>query len=400
MANGDLRLRAPVLSRDLTAIADLCGKVFSHNWGYYEFSRYCRDTYLDPACYDAAVSRVGEIDGRMVTHFGLWREELRTGAGTLRVAGVGAVATDAHYRRQGNMAATARAAMEAVAAADYDAALLFGIDRFYEKFGFGPAWPRTEWQIATGELPEQPAPAGLKQVDPAESAADARRVNRTLAGLAGTAVRPTFRRYRFGAVERWRWGPEARPRGHVVVAEQKGRLCLHDQGGPAGETLAAIGHLARTKGRDRIWLPCLHVRSALAARLRATTAQLSLRFAASGGAMLMLVSVERVARRLAREWEERLAPSPFAGWSGRLQLSDGRNAALLAIANGQITVEPAGPRAAHALEGPGLGRAVFGAVTVPELIATRQLRGRGDGARLAEVLFPPRDPCLPEWDEF
>lgn len=405
MTSPILRLRAPEMPRDLAAIADLCGKTFSRDWGYYEFSGYCRETYFDPECYDAAVSRVGEIDGELVTHCGIWREELRTGTGSLRVAGVGAVATAAHYRRQGHMAATAHAAMAAVAAADYDAALLFGIDRFYERFGFGPAWPRTDWQIETGELPQWAAPAGLALGDPAESPADARRVNRTLAGLAGTAVRPTFRRYRFGPVERWRWGPPARPRGHVVTVVRSGALWVHDQAGPPAEVLAAIAHLARAKEQARIRLHGLHVRSALAARLRATTAELTLGYAASGGAMLALVSVERVAQRLAGEWEGRLADSALAGWSGRLRLTDGRTAAWLAIDAGRIAVEAAegrrsSRRGANAIEGPALGRAVFGALPVAELVATGQLRCRGDGWRLAEVLFPPRDPALPEWDEF
>jgi predicted N-acetyltransferase YhbS len=128
---------APDRRKHADAVIDLMGKALPQGRGYYWMRDACRDVYLLRAHYDWRPSRIGLISNRVVTHFGIWDYQMRVGSARVRVGGVGGVATDADYRKRGLMDRTARASMEAMRAQGYDVSLLFGIDDFYHRFGYG-----------------------------------------------------------------------------------------------------------------------------------------------------------------------------------------------------------------------------------------------------------------------
>ena len=101
-----LELIAPDKRKHLEPILELTGKCFGH---YYEWIRYGRLGYIGSTHYDWDASRIGLIDGRVVTHWGVWGYTMRIGRARVRVGGIGAVATDGEFRKFGLMARTARA---------------------------------------------------------------------------------------------------------------------------------------------------------------------------------------------------------------------------------------------------------------------------------------------------
>ena len=58
---------------------DLVSKTFSQG-GYFDFMRYCRKGYIDHSNYSYAASRIGLMDGRIVTHWGVWDHRMRIGS--------------------------------------------------------------------------------------------------------------------------------------------------------------------------------------------------------------------------------------------------------------------------------------------------------------------------------
>ena len=92
-----LLIRAPDPKKDRDAIVDLTAKIFER---YFWWQDHCRNGYLDDSFYDWKASRVGFVGDRMVSHYGIWGYDCRIGSATIRMAGIGAVATHGEYRKQ------------------------------------------------------------------------------------------------------------------------------------------------------------------------------------------------------------------------------------------------------------------------------------------------------------
>jgi hypothetical protein len=93
---GELHITAPNETQDLSNLIDLLCKTYSAGPGYWTGERKCRDGYILRSNYDWNASRVGKLGDLMVTHFGVWKFQIRVGRARLCVAGVGAVATHEH----------------------------------------------------------------------------------------------------------------------------------------------------------------------------------------------------------------------------------------------------------------------------------------------------------------
>jgi predicted acetyltransferase len=119
-------------------LIDLIAKSFG---SYFRMRDNCRKGYVLDSHYDWQASRIGLIDGRIVTHYGVWGYDMRIGAACVRVGGIGGVATHAGFRKRGLMAKTVAATIEAMSQVGYDMTVLFGIPDLYHRFGYVRAWP-------------------------------------------------------------------------------------------------------------------------------------------------------------------------------------------------------------------------------------------------------------------
>ena len=141
---------------------DLGSKVFSSN-GYFDFLKYCRQTYFGSASYDWSASRVAVEDGRLISHVGIWEYRMRVGKARLRTGGIGLVLTRPDHRKGGLASRVMRAVMASMAHSGYHLSTLFGIRNFYHRFGFAQGWPETRCYIKPEDLPKfkELAKAGL-----------------------------------------------------------------------------------------------------------------------------------------------------------------------------------------------------------------------------------------------
>ena len=135
MKNDRLEVIAPDRKRHAEELYDLLWKAFPYE-EYYGFLDRCRWGYIGGSHYDWNSSRIGILNGRIVTHWGVWDFRMRIGVARVRVGGIGVVATDARHRKRGLMNRTADNALGAMRSAGYDMSLLFGIDEFYHRFGY------------------------------------------------------------------------------------------------------------------------------------------------------------------------------------------------------------------------------------------------------------------------
>lgn len=427
-----LEIIAPDPHRHAEEMTDLIAKVFSHQ-GYYTFLNACRNGYVLHSHYDWAASRIGLIDGRIVTHWGVWDYQMRIGSAAVRVAGVGVVATDDAFRRRGLMAQTGAAAMAAAREQGYDLSLLFGIDDFYHRFGYVRAWSSRTMTVETKDLPQGktgvPLPRRSRprvpRLQPFEMIRNNNRdalYNHYAHGLTGTAIRPTYHsRVGWMHWEGYEW-PSAGMKlaGYVMVApdrNQADRLLCLDAAGDAQEILQALGLLAQQRDFRQVRFLHEHPRSDLAHLMRRGNCREEITHRVNGGAMVCTINLASCLEKMCPELSRRVAASPLAKWKGHLLLDAGGQRAVVEITNGKVSVPSAGTRLrttrgrsgrnlhalrpAHAIVGgEHLVQLLIGTDEPSEIIDAAGMKTRGQGRELAQVLFPAQGPTQSGWDYF
>ncbi len=395
-----LEIIAPDRKEHYEAILDLTAKAFAGRryWGWIE---YCNDGYLADSPYDWKSSRIGLLDGKIVTHYGIWDHRMRIGTAAVRVAGVGAVATDGAWYNQGLMARTAAACVADLAGYGYHLTMLDGISDFYHRFGYVRAWPEVVWLADLSALPRPAKRPSLRPVTTEWRDLD-RLYNRQNRALTGTALRPTYRRNRWPkSWKAWCWRAGRSTAGYVIVNALEDALELVDHAGDADQVLAAVAHLAAEAGFRRLRFPALPYRSELCRRLRglACRCEQSMR---NGGWMVRTVRLAATLARLRPVFARRLAAAGLDAWRGDLLIEDPRERILLGIRSSRIDVRPATSRAApHAVRGgEAVAQLLVGTDRPEEIAAASGLRFSGDALMLARALFPAEQPTLGYWDYY
>jgi predicted acetyltransferase len=106
----------------------------------------CREGRIFHSHYDWRTSRVGLVDGQVVTHFGVYDLAVRVGSARVAAAGVNLVVTHPDYRKQGLMPKTIWSSIEAMRASGYDISIVANaVENYYERFGWRAAWPETHY---------------------------------------------------------------------------------------------------------------------------------------------------------------------------------------------------------------------------------------------------------------
>jgi len=391
---------APDPHRDREELVDLIAKVFS-NGGYFTMRNNCRSGYLAGSHYDWTASRIGRLDGRIVTHYGVWGYAMRIGACRVRVGGIGAVATHGDYRRRGLMAETAAAAIRSMRDSGYHMTVLFGIPDFYHRFGYVRAWPKTTWIVKAKHLPEG-RPPGLHRLPRKRWPETARLYNRWCANLTATAVRPTYPGEPTERARGYYWASGGgRLGGYLYVVPHETHIACVDSAGLPETVLQALKRLAGRYDVKEVHLPSLPYASPLAKLLRRGNCRCELGYEQSGGAMIRTLRLAWTLERITDELARRLRNSPLHAWRGRLQIADPRQRAALSIRRGEVRVVRPSGRARHAISGgETIAQLLIGTDEPREIVEAGRIALRGDAERLIEVLFPAQHPMLSELDRF
>lgn len=398
-----LELIRPSKEHHAEGIFDLTGKAFSGGDNYYEWVRSAPEYFGEPF-YDWSASTVGLHDGRVVTHWGVWGYRMRVGRSKVRVAGIGAVATDGLLRKSGLMRRTIRAALPAMREADYDLSVLFGIGDFYDKFGYCRAWPDRVIRLrCPRDLPRKNPPFRTRKLAKADFNERCRLYNRSSRGLTGTAVKPTYPTWDFspGKIEGVKWHREDGRLAGYVVFQIKKELVVRESAGPAADILAVIGEKARELHCHEVVLPCVHPRSDLARAIHRGSYRLEQKFSRSGGAMIRTLELRGALAAIEGELSARLKDSVFSNYRGKLLLDDGREKAELKLAGGKVSAGRASGRYRNAIRGRDeIAQLLIGTDAPDRVIYDASMRTTGDAAALAGVLFPAQEPTLAAMDHF
>ena len=386
------------------AMLDLVSRVFSGS-GYWEFLNGCRQWYIEGSHYDVGASRIGILDRRVVTHWGVWDYRMRIGRCAVRVGGIGAVSTHGECRQRGLMFRTGQDSIQAMRRLGYDFTILFGIRGFYHRFGYVRAWPEQGFNMNTPdvEISTRGQAPTMRRFGLMDREGVDRLYNRYHAGLTGTAIRPTYTTPKadFGGAKYhgWLWPSGRRPGGFVVVCPRENALNLIDEAGEPEDVLAALGKLA-AKHRCREIRMGLHADSALARLLRRLSCRVEMHYFRDGGPMIRTINLPSALRKIAPELSRRLKSSTLAAWRGALLVADSRERAMLKIDRGRLAVGPPA-KTAHAVRGGDeVARLLIGSAEPEEVVEAGRMRLSGDAAKLVRVLFPAQRPMLQSWDRF
>lgn len=393
----EFTLIRPDPKRHREAIADLTGKAFASK-SYWHWLAYCRDGYLDGSHYDWNASTVGLINGRVVTHWGVWGYRMRIGHSIVSVAGVGGVATDGRLRKSGLMKQTALSGIEASARAGYDFTLLFGIPDFYHKYGFVRAWPQQTYVSRVDTLPKKAM--RLSRFVPRHRDDLAGIYNLCYEGLTGTAVRPTYGKRKHGW-QGYLWKtPAGKPAGYVIFDTGRGGFQVIDAAGDGERIIAAVGSLARRRGANEVRWPALHYLSETATILRRGDCRLDTEYFRSAKAMVRLLNLPSALKKIDRELAARLARSSMASWCGELVVADARHRASLHIDRGAVEIRGETASAHGVFGGEEIAQLLIGTDDPAETAASWKTDLSGDAAGILPALFPHTHPMLSLWDGF
>ncbi len=394
---GELQVIAPDRHEHGDEVVDLTAKVFSTSGGYYQARRDVSYHLFEGGC-DWGVSRIGLLDGRIVTYWAVVDYTMRIGTARVRVGGVTCVATHPDYRKRGLMRRTGLASMAAIREAGYDLSMLFGIEDYYDRYGYVNAWPETTYTIKTSDLPVKGRAVRLRPVSAKDFDGLTKLYNRTYARCTGTAVRSTFP---LSHSPNWRylfWQESRRPAGYVVTHTHGDTLTCRGHAGDPDRVQGVLAHLADESKCHNVRFTALHAATALAARLRRENCRVTTEYKRSAHAMIHVLNVRSTLGKMAKELSRRLKHSPLHVWRGQLLLANGREKVTLSINRGQVRVAPPA-RTKHAIRGgEAIGRLLIGSDEPDAVIDGGLIRTTGDTRMLAHVLFPNEHPELCQLD--
>jgi hypothetical protein len=116
--------------------------------------------------------------------------------------------------------------------------------------------------------------------------------------------------------------------------------------------------------------------------------------------MIRAISLQRFAKRLRPELEDRLRRSHLSTWRGDLLMDDSREAVTVRINQGKIQLLPAAPSPDSISGGEAIALLLFGTDDPQETVDAGRIRLRGQAKVLVPVLFPNEHPALSVWDSF
>lgn len=405
MPTPTLELIAPTRQEHRDALVDLWSKVFGfgETAHYFKGQSFCRDGYLDGSHYDWDASRIGLVDGKLATHYGVWGYDMRVGSATVRTGGIGAVSTHPDFRKRGYLVKTANASIDAMRDLGYDLSLLFGIDDFYDRLDYVRAFSYRQHYLRIDDLPKEKPETVFRKFKLVRREDTDALYNRAFAGYTGTAVRPTFTKAGDirGDAYGWRDG-RGRLAGYVYVRmdDANRRLKCFEAVGDVTQVLRVLGALARKHAGKELEVLNQPLGTPLMREIERGRCEVVTKLNPNGGPMARTLHLSAMLEKIADDLHGRLRDSSLAKWSGTLLVDDRLDKAALKISpRGVAVVAPS--KTAHTIKTRGHAVQLVMGIDAPEkLIAGAKMKTTGDAAELVAAMFPKQDPMLLTFDHF
>lgn len=404
-----LETRGPRSRREVEALADLYGKAFS---GYgHHYRLYLRNVLEGVPRDEWRLSRaLWTPDGTPLAQVRVCHRVMRLGAALVRVGGIGDVATHPFHRKRGLGRRLFEHIIEFLHSEKYDLSILWGIAKFYDKFGFIVALSDGTFQMRRDQVARITGPYRGRRVKRTDGGAVWRLFEADAAIRDGAMLR-----------DRRRWLKHAlRDKWMRVLEDPRGRLHAYYQASPDGDALAlrevSLGRKPTTaairsviadmvtlakrceKPNLRFGLPPTHPLGQFAI---ADGCEIRRHIGHRGGVMARIGHLEVLCNSMAPEWERLLAASPAARWAGRLRLrvtdpsaplGAGMGTVDLAIRRGRLRPEPPKGRTPAVITAgqDKLTRLVLGFHTPAAAQMLGEVKLTRAAEPLAAAIFPPR----------
>jgi predicted N-acetyltransferase YhbS len=405
-------LISPDKDRHLGGISDLFSRTFGDYWTWMDYNT---DGYLEGAPYDWAASRIGVIDGELATHFGVWDFTMRIGAGAVRVACIGAVATDRRHRTRGLMSQTAADSVKSLKSNGYDMSLLFGIPKYYTRFGYVGTFSKHRVSIPTRSLKTLDSPVQSELFD-GDYTELADQYNQENEGITGTFVRPTYTTNRRPKM----FAGYTFDGGYLIAGRNEDELQVADCAGPPEMVLNVAAQIAARDIATTITFVFVPDRSRMGEYLQTISHTRTEQFTLDGGPMIKVVNLQSTIQKIAWVLSGRLQASALADYSGRLVIRGDEEHVALVIQGGVVAgvePEPSGATGERTsaddsgttgvLAGTGtitagaaLARLIIGDNDPVRVCSQSGIKLEGDARYLVPVLFPDQEPSTTLWDQF
>ena len=372
-------------------LAQIFAMTFPMN-NFYKMYHHALDRYFYNSHYDWENSRVGLIDGKIVSHFGFWNYQMRVGMAKLKTAGVGAVLTHGEHRKHGYLTKTATAALEAVKEAGYDFSILFGIPNFYHKFGYSRAWNNTHYKISIDNLPKEKPELSVKKLKKSQYPETEKLYNNVTKTLTGTAVRPTYSLYDKKESGYCWTDKSGKITGYIFVKTHPGELECIEAIGDVEQIFRTLVLIAKKTLVKNINFSFLHYELPIAKAIRRKNCTIEKHYQACGGPMAKIVNLRTMFRKMETELSERIKKSLIPDYKGELLISNAEERINLKIRGGKVVVSDSS-KTKNCIKGDyRLAELILGTDEPYETAEATGIKFSGDGKKLAGILFPNRHP--------
>ena len=394
-----LKITKPNKRKNKKELVELFAKSFPFP-NYFEMHEEGLKRYFYNSHYDWETSRIGIIDDKIISHFGIWDYNTRIGSARIRTAGIGAVITHGDFRKKGYLTKTARATIEAMESAGYDISVLFGIPDFYHKLGYSRAWMETTHKISLDNLPKEKPNFSLKKINRSQTEEIIKLYNSENKFLTGTAVKPTYKFYN-PKFKGYYWeNDKGLIVGYLYYKIEHDKFTCIEATGKVDDILKAIVSLAKKNCYRNISFYSLHYNSLLCKELRRKNCSVETLYEACGGPMIRIINLESTLKKMCGEFSRKIKASPLSNWKGNLLISDSNEKITLKICNGKVSVDK-NIKTKHSIKGnEKIVQLLFGTDDTLETARAVGIKFSGDGKILAEILFPNSHPHLAARDSF
>jgi len=387
--------------REVELVADLYGKAY-HGYEWHHRNYVDQLSHRVPRSQWRLSRTMWAGDGTPVAHVRICDRTMRLGSAQLRVGGIGDVCTHPFHRKRGLMRHLFADCVEFMAADGYGLSILWGIGRFYDKFGYITALSDGTLQMPRDQVARLNGPYRGRRARASDVEAVVRLHRDDYAVRDGAMRRP-------GSLwaERAVKGKFAR-----ILSDKRRRPCAWYQARPDGDALvlkevslgrkpdrpavlSVIADMVKlAKGCEkrhlRFELPPEHPIGRFAV---ADGCEVRRYHGHRGGGMARIIALAGLCERMAPDWTRLLAASPVVGWEGRLRLATTDIGSVdLVIAGGKVLAEPSEGRATATLRADQdrLTRLLLGLHGPDAALFLDALRVTAAALPVVRALFPPR----------
>jgi len=391
-----MKIRSVETPEDVHAVGDLTGKVFT---GYFNlYKEYGRDIPSDPF-YDREMTKVIEVDGKIVSHIGIVDRQIRIGSARLRMGGIGGVVTHPDYRKRNFARMLMNECIDFMRSRGFDVSMLFGIPNFYPKFGYVTSLFNHSCTLRTEKVLSLKRRPRVEPLSEAHIPEIAPIYERATSSLNCSVVRTD---------EYWRWLSEKSggPSG-ILLSGNEDRIRVQeafiaeDRINLAYDLLYAIARKARDELRPWIELTipsdsfmdkiCYYE---LEAELRKSTRK-------DAGGMIRIINLLSTFRKASPALYENLQGSKLRGWEGSFVLGTDIGSIRISVDEGSLGVEDAsGLRPDIRMPQTSLTKLLVGFQELDLVMLDRGVRVPGRLTPVLRALFPLRPSYVAPVDRF